>query len=56
MNTPPRVLLLLSSLHGGGAERVAAHLVNRCDPAIVDVRIGLLRRAGPFLGEVDPGG
>ncbi len=54
MTTPPRVLLLLSSLHGGGAERVAAHLANRCDPNVVDVRLGLLRRAGPFLGEVEP--
>ncbi len=48
------MLLLLSSMHGGGAERVAAHLVNRCDPAVVDVRIGLLRRAGPFLEMADP--
>ena len=54
LNTPPRALLLLSSLHGGGAERVAAHLVNRCDPTVVDVRIGLLRRAGPFLADADP--
>ena len=54
MNTPPRALLLLSSMHGGGAERVAAHLVNRCDPEIVDVRIALLRRAGPFLSAADP--
>ena len=48
-----RVMLLLSSLHGGGAERVAVHLLNRCDPALVDVRMGLLRRAGPFLAEAD---
>ncbi len=41
-------------MHGGGAERVAAHLVNRCDPSIVDVRIALLRRAGPFLSAADP--
>ena len=54
MNTPPRALLLLSSMHGGGAERVAAHLVNRCDPQVIDVRIGLLRRAGPFLAAADP--
>jgi glycosyltransferase involved in cell wall biosynthesis len=54
VNTPPRALLLLSSMHGGGAERVAAHLVNRCDPKIVDVRIALLRRAGPFLDAADP--
>ncbi len=55
LNPPYRALLLLSSLHGGGAERVAAHLVNRCDPSLVDVRIGLLRRAGPFLDDADPG-
>ncbi|HEY1447393.1 MAG TPA: glycosyltransferase, partial [Caulobacteraceae bacterium] len=48
-----RVMLLLSSLHGGGAERVATHLANRCDPGRFDVRIGLLRRAGPFLNDVD---
>lgn len=51
---PARVLLLLTSLHGGGAERVAVHLANRCDPALVDVRIGLLRAAGPFVKDVDP--
>jgi glycosyltransferase involved in cell wall biosynthesis len=49
-----RVMLLLSSLNGGGAERVAVHLINRCDPDIVDVRMGLLNRAGPFLADADP--
>lgn len=49
-----RVMLLLSSLHGGGAERVAVHLLNQCDPAHFDVRMALLRRAGPFLDEADP--
>jgi glycosyltransferase involved in cell wall biosynthesis len=49
-----RVMLLLSSLHGGGAERVAVHLLNRCDPDLVDVRMGLLRKAGPFLADADP--
>jgi glycosyltransferase involved in cell wall biosynthesis len=48
-----RVMLLLSSLHGGGAERVATHLLNRCDPNQFDVRMGLLRRAGPFLNDAD---
>ena len=48
-----RVMLLLSSLHGGGAERVAVHLLNRCDPDQIDLRMGLLRKAGPFLGEAD---
>ena len=46
-------MLLLSSLHGGGAERVAVHLLNRCDPTLIDVRMGLLRKAGPFLGDAD---
>ena len=48
-----RVMLLLSSLQGGGAERVAVHLLNRCDPDLVDVRMGLLRKAGPFLDDAD---
>lgn len=52
---PLRVLLLLSSLHGGGAERVAVHLLNHLDSARFDVRMGLLRAAGPWLGHVDPG-
>lgn len=49
-----RVMLLLSSLHGGGAERVAVHLLNRSDPDLFDMRMGLLRRAGPFLADADP--
>ncbi len=53
MTKPVRVTLLLSSLHGGGAERVAVHLLNRCDPKLVDVRMGLLRKAGPFLADAD---
>ncbi len=53
MNEPVRVMLLLSSLHGGGAERVAVHLVNRCEPDLIDVRMGLLRKAGPFLPDAD---
>jgi glycosyltransferase involved in cell wall biosynthesis len=51
---PIRVMLLLPSLHGGGAERVAVNLANRCDPRLFDVKIGLLRRAGPYLADVDP--
>ena len=50
---PVRVLLLLSSLHGGGAERVAVHLQNHCDPRRIEVKIGLLREAGPFLADAD---
>lgn len=47
-------MLLAPSMHGGGAERVAAHLINRCDPNLVDVRLGLLQRTGPYLADVDP--
>lgn len=50
----PRIMLLAPSMHGGGAERVAAHLVNRCDRSEVDVRLGLLQRTGPYLSDVDP--
>ena len=51
---PIRVMLLLPSLHGGGAERVAVNLANRCDRRLFDLKIGLLRRAGPYLADVDP--
>ena len=47
-------MLLAPSMHGGGAERVAAHLINRCDPSLVDVRLGLLQATGPYLSDVDP--
>ncbi|WP_423141831.1 glycosyltransferase [Parablastomonas sp. CN1-191] len=50
---PIRVLLLLTSLHGGGAERVAVHLLNRLDPERFDVRMGLLRAAGPYIDLVE---
>jgi glycosyltransferase involved in cell wall biosynthesis len=53
MNERVRVMLLLSSLHGGGAERVAVHLLDRCDPSLIDLRMGLLRKAGPFLPGAD---
>ncbi|HEX4736211.1 MAG TPA: glycosyltransferase [Allosphingosinicella sp.] len=49
-----KVLLLLSWLNGGGAERVAVHLMNRSDSTRFDMRMGLLRRAGPYLPLVDP--
>ncbi len=51
---PVRVMLLLESLHGGGAERVAVALANGCDPDRIDVQIALLRPTGPYLAEVDP--
>jgi glycosyltransferase involved in cell wall biosynthesis len=49
---PPRVLLLLTSLHGGGAERVAVHVLNQLSHRF-DLRMGLLRAAGPYLDQAD---
>lgn len=51
---PIRVLLVLGALDGGGAERVAVNILTACDADQVDIRLGLLRRAGPYLAEVDP--
>ena len=52
LGRPLKVLLLLSSLHGGGAERVAVHLLNHHDPQRLDMRMGLLRKAGPYISHV----
>ncbi|MEO8926254.1 MAG: glycosyltransferase [Caulobacteraceae bacterium] len=51
---PVRVMLLLGSLSGGGAERVAVNLIDRCDPSAVDLTMALLRRTGPYLAKVEP--
>ena len=48
-----RVMLLLPSLHGGGAERVAMHLMKHVDRSRFDVRMGLLRKSGPYVAELD---
>ncbi len=48
-----RVMLLLGSLNGGGAERVAINLMNRCDPNEMEIHLGLLRRDGALLGQAD---
>lgn len=53
LGRPLRVLLLLTSLHGGGAERVAVQLHNQLDRRRFDVRTGLLRAAGPYLDQID---
>ncbi len=49
------MLLLLRSLSGGGAERVAVNLVKSSDTERVDLRLGLLRRDGEYLHEVFDG-
>ena len=46
-------MLLLAWLNGGGAERVAVHLLNHVDRSRFDLRMALLRRAGPFLQDAD---
>jgi glycosyltransferase involved in cell wall biosynthesis len=48
-----RVLLVLGSLDGGGAERVAVTLLQRCDAREVDIHVGLLRTTGAYLESVD---
>jgi glycosyltransferase involved in cell wall biosynthesis len=48
-----RVLLLLPSLHGGGAERVAMLLMKHVDPSRFDVRMGLLHKSGPYVASLD---
>jgi glycosyltransferase involved in cell wall biosynthesis len=53
--SPAKVLLLLGSLDGGGAERVAVTLLNHFDPARARITIGLLRRTGAYLCETPPG-
>lgn len=54
LGRPLRVLMLLTSLHGGGAERVAVQLHNQLDRKRFDVRTGLLRAAGPYLDQIEP--
>ena len=50
---PLRVLLLLGNWIGGGAERVAVHLMHAL-PAHWDVRLGLLHAGDAWLDELDP--
>lgn len=53
LGRPLRILMLLTSLHGGGAERVAVQLHNQLDRKRFDVRTGLLRAAGPYLDQIE---
>ena len=52
--TPTRVLFLLPTLNGGGAERTALTLIPHLQRCGLDARIGLLARGGAFDGEIDP--
>ena len=49
---PARVLLLLGSLDGGGAERVAINLVRRCAGHGLHLTLGVLRLQGAFLHDL----
>jgi glycosyltransferase involved in cell wall biosynthesis len=53
-DTPTRVLFLLPTLNGGGAERTALTLLPHLQECGLDARIGLLARGGAFDGEIDP--
>src|SRR5262245_53195609 len=46
-----RVLFVLGSVAGGGAERIVAHLVKRLNRERFDARVGLLWRHGDYLDQ-----
>src|SRR4051812_21487963 len=48
-----KVCFVLPSLSGGGAERVAVHVLNALDPLVWDRSMYLFRRDGPYLDGVD---
>lgn len=48
-----KVLVLAGWLSGGGAERVVVHLLGGSDLVGSDVELGLLRREGAYIGDVD---
>ncbi len=50
----PRVCFVLPSLHGGGAERAAVHILNGLDASRWDRSIYLFRREGPYLEDLHP--
>ncbi|HWE99007.1 MAG TPA: glycosyltransferase [Caulobacteraceae bacterium] len=50
-----KVMLLLGSLDGGGAERVALNVARRCVQHGHEVRLGLLRREGAYLADAPEG-
>jgi glycosyltransferase involved in cell wall biosynthesis len=51
---PIRVLLMISSMDGGGSERQTLLLLQRIDRAKFIPELYLLRRAGSLLGQVPP--
>jgi glycosyltransferase involved in cell wall biosynthesis len=53
--TKRKLLFVLPSLAGGGAERAAVQILNAVDEQRWDRSMYLFRREGPYLGEVSPG-
>jgi glycosyltransferase involved in cell wall biosynthesis len=54
IDAPTRVLFLLATLEGGGAERTVLSVLPRLQARGLDARVGLLARGGPLAGEIDP--
>lgn len=48
----PKLMLLLWSMHGGGAERIASYLAKYVDRNKFHVVVGLMRAYGPYLGDL----
>jgi glycosyltransferase involved in cell wall biosynthesis len=48
-----KVCFVLPSLHGGGAERAAVHILNALDPTVWDRSMYLFCREGAYLDAVD---
>ena len=48
-----RVLLVLPSLHGGGAERMAVNIIKNGNNSGFEIRLALLRKSGPYLSELE---
>jgi len=51
---PTRVLFLLATLDGGGAERTVLTLIPHLQARGLDARVGLLARRGELDGDIDP--
>lgn len=54
MASSRKVLFVLPSLNGGGAERAAVQILNRLDAAAWHRSMFLFAREGPYLSELDP--
>ena len=53
-DSPTRVLFLLATLEGGGAERTVLTLIPYLQARGLDARVGLLAQGGTLDGVIDP--